>query len=222
MQPVENKIISRIHGRGKGWAFTKSDFVRDFDDNNIYKALSHLTEQEKIRRVLRGVYDYPKYSEFLGQRLSPDIDQVAQALARKHNWRIAPSGNIALNLLGLSTQVPAHWIYLSDGPSKHYELGKQTLRFKKSALREIGFQYPESRMLVQALKALGKEAISREIIEGIRRQWNAQTRKRILEDTKATTAWVYRVIKQICREPTLDEILNTQKSRQDEINGIFR
>ncbi len=69
-----------------------------------------------IRRVIRGIYDYPKFSNLLGQQLSPDLDQVAAALARKFGWHIQVTGPSALNLLGLSTQVPGRIIYASDGP----------------------------------------------------------------------------------------------------------
>lgn len=83
MQAIERKILSRIYGRGRGWAFTKTDFVAGFGEANIHQALSGLARADKIRRVCHGVYDYPRYSELLGETLSPDIDQVAQALARK-------------------------------------------------------------------------------------------------------------------------------------------
>jgi hypothetical protein len=109
MQAIEQKILSRVYGRGRGWAFTKIDFVADFGEVNIHQALSTLARAGTIRRVCHGVYDYPRFSELLGQALSPEVDQVAQALARKFNWRIQPSGDAALNLMGLSTQVPARW-----------------------------------------------------------------------------------------------------------------
>ena len=85
-QSIENKVISRIYGRGRGWAFTKTDFVAEFGEANIHRAFSSLTKAGKIRRVCRGVYDYPRYSELLDRQLSPDLDQVAHALARKFNF----------------------------------------------------------------------------------------------------------------------------------------
>jgi hypothetical protein len=79
--------------------------VAEFGEANIHQALSGLTRAGTIRRVCHGAYDYPRHSQLLGE-LSPDIDQVAQALARKFNWRIQALGETALNLLRLSTQVP--------------------------------------------------------------------------------------------------------------------
>src|SRR5215472_12543125 len=64
-----------------------------------------------IRRIIRGIYDYTRHSRALGGPTSPNIDQIAHALARKFGWRIQPDGAAAQNLLGLSTQVPARAVY---------------------------------------------------------------------------------------------------------------
>lgn len=199
MQPVEQKILSRIYGRGRGWAFTKIDFVADFGEANIHQALSGLARAGTIRRVCVGVYDYPRHSELLGQ-LSPDIDQVAQALARKFNWRIQPSGDTALNLLGLSTQVPGKWLYLSDGPSRQYSIGQQVLAFRQSALKDTGLKLRESGLLVQALKSLGKEHVDALVLATLRRWLDPKLRPRLLRDTRMVTGWIYEIIKQICAE----------------------
>jgi hypothetical protein len=200
LQPIDNKILYRIYGRGRGWAFTKTDFIAEFGETNIHKALSSLTRSGKIRRVCRGVYDYPRLSEVLDQPLSPDIDQVAHALARKFNWRIEPSGHAALNILGLSTQVPGRWVYLSNGPSRDYKIGRSALAFKTSALKDIGFRLSESALIVQALKALGKENVDPKVIKTLRRHLDTSKCEQILKDTRAVTSWVYGVIKQVCKE----------------------
>jgi len=200
MQAIDNKVISRIYGRGRGWAFTKIDFVAEFGEPNIHKALSNLQKAGKIRRVCRGVYDYPAYSELLQQSLSPDLDQVAHALARKFNWRILPSGDAALNLLGLSTQIPGKWVYLSDGPNREYEIAQQTLQFKKTALKDTGFKHRLSGLIVQALKALGKEHVDQKAIETLRQQLDKKKCERILKDTRTVTTWVHKNIKKICQE----------------------
>jgi hypothetical protein len=200
MQPIDQKIISRIYGRGRGWAFTKTDFVSEFGETNIHQALSGLSRAGTIRRVCHGVYDYPRYSELLDQALSPDIDQVAQALARKFNWRIQPSGDTALNLLGFSTQVPGKWLYLSDGPSRQYNIGQQVLSFRKSALKDTGLKLRESGLMVQAIKSLGKERIDPQIIEALRQWLDPKLRARVLRDTRMVTGWIYETLKQVCGE----------------------
>jgi hypothetical protein len=154
----------------------------------------------EIRRVIRGIYDYPRFSKLLDQSLSPDIDQVARALARKFRWRIQPSGATALNFLGLSTQVPARAVYLSDGPDRVYQIGNTALAFEHTALKESGIELKESGLIVQALKSLGQERITPEIISKIRAWLPESLRSKVLADTKTATGWVYGAIQQITQE----------------------
>ncbi|MCD4827940.1 MAG: DUF6088 family protein [Candidatus Cloacimonetes bacterium] len=193
-------VFSFIAGHDRGWAFTSSDLIKKFTRQEADSTLSYLLKKKKIRRICRGMYDYPKYSDFLGQELSPDIDQVARAFARKFNWRIEISGDSALNVLGLSTQIEGKYIYLCDGVDRVYDINGTTLRFKKTALKNIGFKHNESSFIVQALKTLGKERITPEVIRKIRKQVKPDRRKIILADTQSSTVWIYETIKQICRE----------------------
>lgn len=194
------KVFYFISGHGRGWAFSSNDLIKKFDRQQIDSTLSDLVKEKKIRRVSRGIYDYPKYSELLQKELSPDVEQVARAIARKFNWRIEVSGESALNILNLSTQIEAKYIYLSDGPNKSYKLFNDVeIEFKKSVLKDIGFRYKESSLIVQALKSLGKEHITEEIIEKIKEQIEFKMYEKILKDTQSTTVWVYEIIKQICK-----------------------
>lgn len=196
-----NKVFYFISGHGRGWSFSPVDLIHKFNRQQVDSVLSELTKTGKIRRIARGMYDYPKYSEFLKKDLSPDIDQVARAYARKFNWRIEVSGDSALNILSLSTQIQAKYIYLSDGPSKSYIiLDKITLEFKKSTLKDIGFKYKESSLIVQALKSLGRDHIDETVINKIRNQIEPKMYNKILKDTQTTTTWIYEIIKIICED----------------------
>ena len=195
-----DSVFYFISGHGRGWAFSSNDLIKKFERQQIDNVLSDLEKAKKIRRVSRGIYDYPKYSELLQKELSPDIEQVARAIGRKFNWRIEVSGESALNILNLSTQIQAKYIYLSDGPNKSYKLFNDVeIEFKKSVLKDIGFKYKESSLIVQALKSLGKEHISDEIIEKIKEQIEPKMYEKILKDTQSTTVWVYEIIKQVCK-----------------------
>ena len=116
MESIEGKAVKRIYANHRGWAFSKNDFLDIGGDDSIRKALTNLETKGTIRRVLRGLYDYPRMSKLIEGPMDPDLRQVGQALARKSGWRIQPSENTSLNILGLSTQVPAQAVYLSDGP----------------------------------------------------------------------------------------------------------
>ena len=200
MNSLYNKAFYFISGHGRGWAFSANDLLAKFSRQQADNVLSDLLKDGKIRRACRGIYDYPKYSDFLKQELSPDIDQVARAFARKFNWRIEVLGDTALNMLGLSTQVVAKYVYLSDGPHRSYDIMGTTLEFKKSSLKNIGFKYKESSLIVQALKTLGKERVTEEVIDAIRKRIEPKMYAKILKDTQSSTVWIYEAIKQICRE----------------------
>ena len=189
-----------IAGHRRGWVFSSSDLLEIFTRREADDNIKYLVKIGKIRRISRGLYEYPRYSELLKQVLSPDMDQVAQAFARKFNWRIVVSGETALNILGLSTQVPGRYLYLSDGPNRSYVILGTTLEFKKSMLKEIGYKYKESALIVQSLNALGKEHITPEIILKIRQKIDPKMYPKILKDTQRSKIWVYEAIKEICRE----------------------
>jgi uncharacterized protein DUF6088 len=100
-QPTEQKVVSRIYGHGRGWVFSQADFSDLGARSTIDSCLHRLERQAVVRRVIRGVYHYPRHSAVLQTTVAPDVDQTAQALARKFAWRIQPDGATAQNLLGL-------------------------------------------------------------------------------------------------------------------------
>jgi len=199
-QTIADKALARIYGKGRGWTFSQVDFNDLGSRSAIDSILQRLTKQEKIRRVLPGVYLYPRYSKLLEQELGPEIRGVAETLARKFAWSIQPTGFAALNYIGLSTQVPAQLVYTSDGPTREYQIGKSTLRFKHAAPRKTKFREFESGIIVEALQVLGQDRITKQTIQKIRQWLPASKRARVLKDTKNITDWIYHVIKQICRE----------------------
>lgn len=199
-QSTSSRVKRKIYGMGRGWAFSVIDFSTFGSRSAIDVTLHRLLKKETIRRVVRGVYDYPRYSKMLGGELSPDIDQIARALARKFGWRVQPSGPAALNLLGLSTQVPSQMIYLSDGPSRGYTIGRQTLAFKQSPLKESSLKLRESGLVVQALKSLGPDRVTPNVISKIREWLDPDKRSLVLKDARTVTGWVYDAIRRICDE----------------------
>ncbi len=185
---------------GRGWVFSQIDFAHLGSRSAIDLALHRLMRKGTIRRVLRGLYDYPRTSSLLGQALGPDIHQAAQALARKFGWRIQPSGQTALNVLGLSTQLPGRYVYQSDGPGRSYPIGKQEVRFEHTVLREVGFKRMESALLVSALKVLGADRVDATIEAQLREWLKPSLRKPVLKDTSTVRGWVREILRRICLE----------------------
>ena len=191
------KILARIYGGGRGAVFTPKDFLDLTGPETVRQALGRLTRGGKIRRLLRGVYDYPAFSKLLQAPASPDPHAIGRAIARAHGWTILPAGETALNLLGLSTQVPARWEYFSDGPSKRYAWAGGTLVFKRRANRETTILSARTGLLVQALKTLGRERIDSRVMTVLRKQFDARELARAVREARYATAWVYEVIRRL-------------------------
>ncbi|HSA33670.1 MAG TPA: DUF6088 family protein [bacterium] len=197
---LSGKILARIYGKGRGYVFTPKDFLDLANHATVRQSLARFVEAGTIRRLLRGVYDYPAFSDFLKAPARPDPDAIARTIARAHGWTLLPAGETALNLLGLSTQVPAQWHYFSDGPSKRYEWSGGTIIFTRRANREIAGLSPKTVLVVQALKSLGKDRVDIEVMERLRRKLDRKERSRAVEEARYVTAWVYEVIKRLEEE----------------------
>lgn len=155
----QKHIEKRIASLPEGSAFITSDFLGYCRHSGGKQGVVPHSRGGEHPPILRGVYDRSRYSELLQEWAAPKMEEVAKAIARNFGWTIVPCGDTALNLLGLSTQVPAVWYYISNGPYRSYQIGKTDLEFKHTANRDIDRLSPVSALVVQALKALGKENI---------------------------------------------------------------
>ena len=194
------QVLERIKKLGKGSVFSPSDFADIAGSVTVRKILARLVDKGIIRRLLRGIYDFPSFSTFLGELVSPDPDAIAQALARSFGWTIRPTGNTALNALGLSTQIPAHWEYLSDGPYRTYEWLGMEMEFKHRTNRELTVLSFKSALVVQALKSLGENQVDEKVLSTIARNLTDKEKKALLIEAKLASDWIYEDIKKLCRE----------------------
>ena len=192
-------IKKRIKKMKPGSAFTATDFFDIADTDPVNKALSRLQEEKMIRRVMQGIYDKPEYSELLQEYAAPQANKIAEALARKFNWTISPAGDIALNILHLSTQVPNTWSYISDGADRKFLIGSTKLEFRHRTNREISGYSQSTSLIIQAFKAIGREGVTREILLTLKANLTIKEKRRALIEGKTATAWIYQYIKQICR-----------------------
>ena len=192
------QILSRIESMTKGEVFIISDFSDLADEATVRKALSRLEEDGKIRRIMRGVYENPQFNDFLGEYVKPHPDKIAKALARNYGWTVVPCGDTALNMLGLSTQVPAVWLYVSDGNYREYTCGNFVIQFKRTTNKEISKISFKTALVIQAIKALGKDKITGDVIEKIRSLTTDEEKEQMFVEAKYATAWIYDVIKEIC------------------------
>ena len=156
----------------------------------IDKTLCIMSKSGKIRRVMRGVYDLPRWSDMLKKQAAPDIESVANALARKFGWQLYPCDEGAMNGLGLSTQIPARLLYLSTGPSKVYKVGRLTIEFKHRCSRENEVDGTNARMVVRALKGLGRAYATPEIVMNLAKRFSDREWAQICESTQRVSSWI--------------------------------
>jgi hypothetical protein len=196
MQSIEDKIIKRIRGKGKGSVFLPKDFFDLGSRSAIDQALSRLVRKGHIRRLSRGLYNYPKTHPRLGE-LTPSPDVIAQALARKTEVGLQTSGARAANALGLSTQVPARAVYLTSGNSKRVKIGKQTIDLRRTAPKNITSSSEVSGMVIQALRHLGQDGVDQKVIEKLKSNLADVDKENLKKDSKIAPEWMRHVIAEI-------------------------
>ena len=200
MQTMRDQIVARIERLGEGKAFSAKDFLDIASRGTIDMALTSLTRRGIIRRVRRGLYDMPKVNRALGGELSPDIDEAARAIARRQRWKIVPEGAWAANLLGLSTQVPAKIIYLTDGPNNDVPIGRRSIHFKHARPKVMAGLEGKFALVVQALRHLGREGVGPREIETLRAALSPAEKRKLVKDTRFGVGWIYEVAKKIAEE----------------------
>jgi hypothetical protein len=193
---VYEEVVARIRSRGPGFVFSAKDFSDLGSRGSVDVALSKATADGLIRRIARGLYDFPKRGELLGGLLAPDFDAVARAIARKTGMRIQPSGAVAANLLGLSEQVPAKIVYLTSGTSRSVSAGGQTITFVHARDRDL-LSDPTSAAVVQALRFLGREGITDTIIAKLARSLTSAQKRRLSKDARYASDWVADVVRRV-------------------------
>ena len=197
-QGFSEQIQDRIANAADGTVFVNSDFADIANQETVRRNLNRLTQSGTLRRILKGVYEKPKYSKLLDEYVAADPNTVAKALARSYHWTIAPCGNTALNLLGLSTQVVAVWSYISDGPYKTYEWNSTRLEFKHRTNKEItGLSY-KTCLVIQALKTLGKDHVTPDVIQQLAKVLSEGEKQVCLREATESTNWVYDTIRRVC------------------------
>src|ERR1700730_13442144 len=200
MQTMRDQIVARIERLGEGKAFSAKDFLDIASRGTIDMALGGLARSGTIRRIWRDLYDMPKVNPTLGGKLSPDIDEAAQAIARRQRWKIVPEGAWAANLLGLSTQVPAKIIYLTDGPNNEVPIGRRSIYFKHARPKALAGLEGKFALVVQALRHLGKEAVGPREIAMLKAALSPAEKRKLVKDTRFGVDWIYEVAKRIAEK----------------------
>lgn len=190
MPSIQDTIIARVQSKGRGWVFTPKHFLDLGPRKSVDMALARLLSAGKIRRLARGLYDFPGKHAKLGL-LSPSPEAVARALGESDAIRLQPSGAYAVNLLGLSPQVPAQIVYLTDGAEKTLEIGKQQIQLKRTTPRNMATAGTTSGLVIQAFRYLGKDGVVPEHLSTLRHSLTPDDRARLWKDRIHAPAWMH-------------------------------
>lgn len=198
MAAMVDKIMKRVRAKGRGWAFTPKDFVDFGTRGSVDMALSRLARAGNIRRVGRGIYDYPKLHDKLGA-LSPDTDSIARALASKSGDKIGPAGAAAANRLGLSTQVPARSAYATGGATRTKQVAGRTLVLKHARAPLLDNASDHANTVLQAIAHIGKDGMDSGAIHQFADRLGDADMKALINARPRMTGWMGDVVLRIAQ-----------------------
>lgn len=184
------KINGRIRRKGEGWVFTPSDFLDIGSPQAVGMNLLRLSRQGMIRRLDRGIYDYPKKHPKLGI-LHAEPKEILSAISRRDGIAFQEHEAFAANRLRLTEQVPARMIYLTPGRSRVVKAGPVSIELRHRSARKLTAPAPMSSMVFSALRNIGKVNITTERILHLRGLLSLKDRKKLLADLPKAPAWMH-------------------------------
>ena len=196
---IEQSILRSIQSAGRGSVLVPNDFLGLASREAVDVVLHRLSKRGVIRRLARGLYDYPREHPALGFLL-PSAEAIAQALAGRDRTRLQPAGAYAANALGLTEQVPAKAVFLTDGPSRTVKVGPMTIQLRRTTPRNMATAGRLSGLLIQALRELGEAHITARRIEHLRRTIPLEKRCELLRDITIAPAWMRPIFRQLAEE----------------------
>lgn len=181
----------------EGSLFSINELIDYASYDTAKKVLQRMEKNGELVRVIDGIYSKPKFSKLLNKNVPSSIPDVANKIAEKFAWNIIPSGDAALNMLHLSTQVPACYEYLSNGPYREYEIYGMKLKFKHTTNKLLAGMSSKSALIIQAFKFLGEENITPEVLQTLNNILTADEKMALLDECKKVPSWIYEYIKKI-------------------------
>ncbi|TNE80966.1 MAG: hypothetical protein EP332_05635 [Bacteroidetes bacterium] len=193
MLSIEDRIEKSIKSKQRGVLLFADDFIEYGSSDAIRQALVRLVSKEIIRRVAHGIYVRPIISEYIGEVL-PTAEEVAQGIAKRDKIKIVPTGTHALNKLGLSTQIPLKLVYLTDGSPREIQIGKRTIKLKKTTPKNLLAKGKISSLVIQALKEVGQMGITEEFEQKIIELLKKEARKELEHDIPLAPVWIRKIM----------------------------
>ena len=186
-------LRKRIEALPEDSVLFRSDFP-EYHSEFVGETLAELTHEGLLVKLAQGIYAKPRWSRF-GVVL-PSVDKIVQAIAARDNAEVLPSGMTAINILGLSTQVPMKYSYLTTGSERTIKLKNQEIRLKRGVPKNFCYKTKLIALLVQALKALKQQNVGQEEIQVIRSLISKEPdRIALAKDVDMMPNWMKRIVK---------------------------
>jgi hypothetical protein len=198
-ESTENHILDKVKKAKRGSLYFTESFLSVGNAKAVSKALERLTKEGELQRVAHGIYVRPEIDPVVGP-VTPGIEAIAAAIAKRDKARIIPTGVYALNRLGLSTQVPLNVVYLTDGAARKVKIGKRTIAFKKATPKNVAAIGEISRMAIQALRTIGKEKVTPDEIEKIQQLLKKEKPTHLQHDIRLAPEWIRRIMQPVLNE----------------------
>lgn len=195
-QSMENRIFNRICSKNRGWVFTPSHFFDLGSRTAVAQALVRLVRAGSIRRLAHGLYDYTEKHPTLGD-LPANYERIAQALAGRDSLKIQPSGAYAANLLGLTEQVPARIVFLTDGPNRTVQINKQQIVLKRTTPKNMATAGRVSGLVIQALRHLGQDHVDDNIVGMLKKRLSKADKRQLMNDLRYAPVWIGNTFRQL-------------------------
>lgn len=197
MQNTNNKIIEYIKRKHCGSIFFADEFRKFGSNDAVRQALSRFCRKKFLIRLSAGIYLYPKIDKEIGV-IFPSIETIAKVIAKREKTRLIPTGSYALNALGLSTQVPAKVVFLTDGTARIVKVGKKaTIKFKRTVAKNLSYKGKISLLAISALKEIGKDKATDEQLQKIKEALQYEKRENTIHDAGLAPVWISNVLLQL-------------------------
>lgn len=190
---VDNQIESKVKRTKTGSILFVEDFRGIGSLGAVHIALHRLVNSGKVKRLSRGIYAKPDYNELVGEVL-PTTEEVAKAIAKRDKARILPTGSYAMHVLGLSTQIPLRLVYLTDGSPRKINIHNRTVQFKKTTPKNLSLKGEISKLVVQALKEIGKNKATENELNRIQKLLKKEDYKTLKHDIALAPQWIAEIM----------------------------
>ena len=183
-----------------GRIFFHKDFRNIEDKQRLRNNLMILVENHTINKLLSGIYEKPLNEEDHGELNTEErVDNFAYAVANQNTWYIGPKGDFALDRIGIFGKYPHEYTYVSSGPYKEYNINGVNISFTNTACKNVSHLSDITILIIQVIRALGKENITDEVIMKLKKYLSAKEKATVLKESLGITYWVYAVIKDVAR-----------------------